>query len=90
MGISPVCFGSTSYQKTLPSKVKSQNPYDNLTPVQKACVSGVTWFGMGFLFDKFLGVCSKNLKTPMKLSLGINGAIGLISGIVTYYKAKKG
>lgn len=59
------------------------------TPLMSGLGSAVAWFGFGFLFDRLLGKISKSLKTPLKLSLGINGAIGLIAGIASYIKAKK-
>ena len=59
-----------------------------LTPAQSAVISGATWFLPGLLIDRGMGLMMKNFKTPLKLSLAINGAIGLIAGISTYVKAK--
>lgn len=60
-----------------------------VSPLMSGVGTAVLWFGIGFLFDKLLGKMSKNLKTPMKTSLAINGAIGLVAGIVSYIKAKE-
>lgn len=60
-----------------------------LTPLQSALVNGGFWALGGFLFDRGLGKMSKVMKTPLKLSLIINGCIGLVSGGMTYIKERK-
>jgi len=59
------------------------------TPVQSGLINAVSWFGFGFLFDRLFGTIFKSFKTPLKLSLMINGAIGLIAGGMSYIKTKK-
>lgn len=59
------------------------------TPKEKAVASGLSMFIIGFGSDRLLGKCIPSLKTNMKLSLGLNAAFGLGSGIFTYFKAKK-
>lgn len=60
-----------------------------VSPLMSGVGTAALWFGVGMLFDRLLGKMSKNLKTPMKISLAINGAIGVVAGIVSYIKAKK-
>ena len=93
----------TSKKSNIDTKTTSGNEFENLknelkkegieipkfTPVQSGLIAGGSWFTIGFLIDRLLGLFSKSLKTPIKLSLAINGAIGLAGGISSYFKAKK-
>lgn len=60
-----------------------------LTPFQTGLINAVGWFSICFLFDRLFGKIFKSFKTPLKFSLVINGAVGLISGAMAYIKEKK-
>ena len=101
MSISAVNFGNNPVNTTQNKKQKKPEPptlreelakeginLPKLTPAQSAVVNGATWFLPGLLIDRGLGLIMKNFKTPLKVSLAINGAIGLVAGIATYIQAK--
>lgn len=60
-----------------------------LTPAQSGLAVGLFWFGAGFGIDRLVGKIVKSFKTPIKLSLGINAALGLAFGLQAYFKEKK-
>ena len=60
-----------------------------LTPAQSGLAVGLFWFGAGFGIDRLFGKIVKSFKTPLKLSLGINAALGLAFGLQAYFKEKK-
>lgn len=100
MKVLPVTFTA---QSTTTKTTKSQNKSDDLkkeletagikipetTPLQDGMINAVCWFSFGFLLDRLLGKLVKSLKTPLKLSLLINGGIGLIAGGLAYIKSNK-
>lgn len=101
MSISAINFGNNPVNTTQNKKQKKPEPptlreelakeginLPKLTPAQSAVANGAMYFGSGFLIDRGLGLMMKNFKTPLKLSLAINGAIGLVAGIATYINAK--
>lgn len=97
MQISPVSF--MAEQKTSKSDTSGNDFQKELkdngikvpkvTPLQSGAINAVGWFGFGFLLDRLLGKLFKSMKTPLKLSLVINGGIGLIAGSMAYIKEKK-
>ncbi len=98
MKISPVAFMANPQKINKPEselndiKKELENngvKIPKFTPVQNGLINAGFWFGFGFLVDRLLGKMFKNLKTPMKLSLLINGMIGLIAGGLTFIKASK-
>lgn len=97
MQISPVSF--MAEQKTSKSDASGNELRKELkdngikvpkvTPLQSGAINAVGWFGFGFLLDRLIGKLFKSMKTPLKLSLVINGGIGLIAGSMAYIKEKK-
>lgn len=79
-------------QKAAPDKTLSGVPLRgtkrlNYSPATIGLMNGFCWFGVGMLFDKG---CSKLLKSKVntKLSLAIQGALGLVMGVRAYKIAK--
>lgn len=62
---------------------------ENMPPYAIGLLNAVAWFGLGFGTDRLIGKLFKSLKTDMKFSLILNGALGVIMGAVAFYKANK-
>ncbi len=62
---------------------------ENMPPYAAGLLNAITWFGLGFGTDRLIGKLFKSLKTDLKFSLILNGALGVIMGIVAFYKANK-
>lgn len=60
-----------------------------LTPIQSGLVSGFLWFGTGILTDKLLGKVSNKFKIDTKISIIVASCFGVVSGVLSYIKAKK-
>ncbi len=96
MAITPISF--TAAQKPVTAKKdeslsemlkKEGIELPKLTPVQVGLGNAVFWFGSGLLIDKLFGKMFKSFKTPLKMSLIINGAIGLVGGLMAFVREKK-
>lgn len=61
----------------------------NLTPTQTGLLMGSVWFGSGFAFERIVGAMFKDMKTSLKVSLGMNAIVGLVVGTLAYIGAKK-
>ncbi len=60
-----------------------------LTPIQSGIFSGTLWFGTSLLTDKLLGKICNKFKSDTKTSLIIASGLGIVSGVLSYIKAKK-
>lgn len=57
-------------------------------PALIGVLNGITWAGVGFVFDKVLKKFFKS-QTSTKTSLIVNSAIGAVFGTYAYIKAKQ-
>lgn len=101
MSVSSIAFGNNPVSNKTQATQKKPTPptlreelakeginLPKLTPMQSAIANSAMYFGSGFLIDRGLGLMVKNFKTPLKLSLALNGAVGLVAGVVTYIREK--
>ncbi len=70
-------------QKTMWEELGIKEP----SPIVQGFGSAALWFGFGYGTDRLLGKCFKMFQTDKKLSLKINGALGLCMGLYTGIKA---
>ena len=99
MHIAPVSFTSANANQNKQVKkedvdLRAELQKEGITlptfsPAQTGLINGAGWFTMGFLLDRLLGKMFKSMKTPLKLSLGINAGIGLVAGGMAYINEKK-
>lgn len=101
MPITPVTFRATQTAQPLQTPQKKEESLEEilkkegveipkLTPAQKGLANGLFWAGGGFVFDRLLNLLPGNFfKTPLKQAVLINGAIGLVMGVYSFFKAKK-
>lgn len=101
MAISPVTFSAVSPAQPQGKPEKKEESIEEilkkegielpkLTPAQKGIGNGIFWAGGGFALDRLLNLLPGEVfKTPVKQSLLINGAIGLVMGTYSFFKAKK-
>ena len=98
MAISPVTFSAVSPAQPQGKPEKKEESIEEilkkegielpkLTPAQKGIGNGIFWAGGGFRLLNLLP--GEVFKTPVKQSLLINGAIGLVMGTYSFFKAKK-
>lgn len=101
MSITPVSFKAAPAAQSLQTPQKKEESLEEilkkegveipkLTPAQKGLANGLFWAGGGFVFDRLLNLLPGNFfKTPLKQAVLINGAIGLVMGAYSFFKAKK-
>lgn len=97
--IAPTNYNSlTSFKNNVapqqPKKTLSQKIEDNNdivlahSPLTIGLMNAVCWSVTGFIFDRLIGKIFKTNSSP-KISLGINGALGVIMGGYSYFQADK-
>ena len=99
MHITPVSFTSANANKNkqikkddidLRSELEKEGiTLPTFTPAQTGLINGAGWFTVGFLLALLFGRVYKSMKTPLKLSLGINAGIGLVAGGMAYINEKR-
>ena len=92
MNISPISYGNSVSMKANSSKgskkIQTNDIMRSYSPAAIGVVNGACWFGIGFLFDK---MCKFLFKSNLsnKGSLIVNGAVGLVMGTYSYFKARQ-
>lgn len=60
-----------------------------LSPLQAGLFSGAIWFGAGLAIERITGAMFKSMKSSFKVSLAMNGIVGLVAGTLAYIGTKK-
>lgn len=60
-----------------------------LSPLQAGLFNGAVWFGAGLAIERITGAMFKSMKSSFKVSLAMNGIVGLVAGTLAYIGTKK-